>query len=1330
MRDIIEKLALLTAAARINEAEVKPGEKKEISFQLKKLDKLSTDLNAYQQSVYQMQNTKLPPSMQEEMNALQEKLKVEVIKVQKAYDDMYVKSIIDDKPVKMNNMFAGLQKHCKQIIKVYKELNNDKFTKQLFLYRGIRSREDAVYGKPFEKRKPKDSASDLDDLLNTSMKDMGFEARRDNSMFVTGAKGHASGYGYDVYIMFPVDGFTYTWSKTTADLILDNGKRIDLLDQTALNYVRETIEQAALDNPEVKEIFPYPSSLFTQGYNFQNDVAQVKNAVARKLLPKELAEAVDNLITNDSIQEHFQFTDEGLFEAITSRKEIYMLGSYYAVNSKYMEKLISFLQKADVDSVELPESFGEAPDTFDEGDIVMVTDGPHKDQIGTITYVNNQSSYDVSFSTSSTTTLNSSQIQQYKLPDGSTPEFNTDDEVQVINSNSPYYGKIGKINYMWSSTGKFEITFQDGDRRDLYKSELQKYDPATAITIPTVPVPTGKSEEIKVYDEVVVVDKNSPYYAKTGKVNFIYSSGKIEVPIEGSYIDFKPEQLKLDTPVTGTTDFNVGDTVTIMAGDHHGYYGTITDVINSEKGGAADVALTGMNQTVSVPTASLKLDTPKATQKATPEEKTFKVGDVVKINNNSLSPSYVGQVGKVIYVYGSYPEVTVRFDTGAEKDFKNTMVDKIIAPVATFKAGDKVKINSVDMFNGKTGTITAGPDADGEYDVDFDDSPGPEYYKAELLSKIEAPKAEKKIFAVGDQVKITSVENKHHDQVGEVTYAYSTLPEVEVTFSDGTREDFNLKNVDHVSASPATTTSPLSSGTTVKITDEKSTEYDKIATILSGPDADQEYLLHFIKSSTEGYFDSTQFDVVEEEATSESDIKIGDTVKVVEKQSSFYGEQGEVIDTGFNPDGDPWLKVATSINPSGWKTLTSFVEKIEPTTKATEMDLTKLSPEKAIQHLKNDQKVQVMSGEWKDKVGKVTYVFPSFEEIEVTFDDGQVDQDIPANIVKILSSVPAKSAEPSPAPESASGFKVGDKVQINDPNRTDYGRIGTLDNYFANGSFEGKFSIAYDDETGGIVRPDQITKVEEEDQQPEGKQTFAVGDRVEVVSTYPSLIGKKGTITQVNPLYDFVSVEMDDNDKSSSFPNSALKKIEQQESAPEFKKNDHVEIIKNDSTLKGKTGKIQSFPHGGWVSIQLDNNDSMVSGLKLTDIKKIEKTNTTNPYDIKVNDRVEVVSAAPASFIGKTGIVTTAHEYGVGVKLDGYATSLPMSFSYSALKKLDQTPTPQEFHIGDRIEVINPELSSFGAKGKITDSDVTMLVVKVDGDDVIFVKKSSVKKIG
>jgi hypothetical protein len=75
---------------------------------------------------------------------------------------------------------------------------------------------------------------------------------------------------------------------------------------------------------------------------------------------------------------------------------------------------------------------------------------------------------------------------------------------------------------------------------------------------------------------------------------------------------------------------------------------------------------------------------------------------------------------------------------------------------------------------------------------------------------------------------------------------------------------------------------------------------------------------------------------------------------------------------------------------------------------------------------------------------------------------------------------------------------------------------------------------------------------------------FEINDRVEVVSQFPSLIGMKGTVLQVSPNYDFVSVQIDGNDTASSFPLSSLKKAE--ESEPRLAPGEQMYLVTNTDT--------------------------------------------------------------------------------------------------------------------------------------------------------------------
>jgi len=144
------------------------------------------------------------------------------------------------------------------------------------------------------------------------------------------------------------------------------------------------------------------------------------------------------------------------------------------------------------------------------------------------------------------------------------------------------------------------------------------------------------------------------------------------------------------------------------------------------------------------------------------------------------------------------------------------------------------------------------------------------------------------------------------------------------------------------------------------------------------------------------------------------------------------------------------------------------------------------------------------------------------------------------------------------------------------------------------------------------------------------------------------------------------------------------------------------------------------------------SNVSKTEGDVIDNLKWEPEPEVSSPAAAKfeVNDRVEVVGQFP-SLIGETGtVVQVSPNYDfVSVQIDNNTS--PSSFPSIALKKINKPQQSEEFHLGDMVEVVNDSLASYGQKGKITDMDVTMLVVQDSTTgDVFFAKKDNVKKIG
>ena len=751
MKDLLEQLM------QLNEAPVKPGERKGISFKLKKLEKISDKLRQYQNSMSHMKMAELPGELQKEMQQLQDKLNTEIEKVDKAYQVEFENSKVNGRPVKMDNLFKALAKNCKEIIKVYKELNRNDFSRGKFLFRGIRSSDDALYGKPFDARKPKDSNRDLHELVNGTINSLGFTANRENSMFVTGDRSQASGYGNSLYIMFPVDGFTFTWSQTVKDLVLDSSKRRDMMNQDAIQQIRN-LAMDAKKNSADPTLFPitYPEDLFYDGYKYDADVSTIARMIKDGILPKETQKLLDSVLTDDSIQDHFKFTDQNFFNAILSEKEIYIRGDYYAVNVSHSTELFKFLEEMDTDNVELPESFGEVPNILDKGDVVRILNGDHEGKLGTITYTYGDK-YEVFISQKTgDITISKDEVELYHLPDGSIPVYERDDKIIVTDPQSRLYGVVADL-YAVYSNGKVEFDAK-GNYHSLYKSQVEKYTPEREQEIQKDL--ESRPPVISIDDEVIVSDPDSEYYGEQGIVNFVYNSGNIEVRLtkKNDYIDFQPTQLvlaknappellKTQPETENQSELQIGDTVQVI-NDESSYYGEIGEVIevSQSASGNPSVRLKNASYPSGIKTFAgwvKKVDQPK---------QTFNAGDVVKIKDKSYKID--GSIATVIKGPDGDGDYKVVTDDGKILFTSAFQMEKIEGAQKNFNAGDAVKvIGGGDSKTGEVGEILSGPDGDGDFKVTFDDGDWG-YYQPYQLEKASAAPASPK-FSEGETVKLT-----------------------------------------------------------------------------------------------------------------------------------------------------------------------------------------------------------------------------------------------------------------------------------------------------------------------------------------------------------------------------------------------------------------------------------------------------------------------------------------------------------------------------------------------------------------------------------------------
>ena len=118
---------------------------------------------------------------------------------------------IDEKTLRY---FHLVEKECSQALAAMRASRS-------ILCRGVDGTPGKVFiGKPFDDRKPLDSSADDQTLFDAWLEVTGFKAFRGNSIFTTANPDFASGFG-KLHLVFPKNGFQFTWSPIHDDVIVD-----------------------------------------------------------------------------------------------------------------------------------------------------------------------------------------------------------------------------------------------------------------------------------------------------------------------------------------------------------------------------------------------------------------------------------------------------------------------------------------------------------------------------------------------------------------------------------------------------------------------------------------------------------------------------------------------------------------------------------------------------------------------------------------------------------------------------------------------------------------------------------------------------------------------------------------------------------------------------------------------------------------------------------------------------------------------------------------------------------------------------------------------------
>lgn len=128
---------------------------------------------------------------------------------------------------------------CSDILELYRGLHR-------MLFRGVKGAPPYFERQPREDRRNLHSNSKLSQAYDDYLGSKGFTALRSNSIFCTNSMIQADSYG-TVYVIFPKNGFTYTWSKR-ADIVFNPVQVERNLDIIKINQAEMEAEKYPNEN--------------------------------------------------------------------------------------------------------------------------------------------------------------------------------------------------------------------------------------------------------------------------------------------------------------------------------------------------------------------------------------------------------------------------------------------------------------------------------------------------------------------------------------------------------------------------------------------------------------------------------------------------------------------------------------------------------------------------------------------------------------------------------------------------------------------------------------------------------------------------------------------------------------------------------------------------------------------------------------------------------------------------------------------------------------------------------------------------------------------------
>lgn len=321
---------------------LKPGDKVDLNLQFEEANELLDDVKRQIKQLEQHQKSAVKLADLEATSKI-EGLAQQLAQLKTALEQQVaeLQQKLRQVPPKVKKLFEKIEKDCSQYMAAVKDAG-------LWLYRGS-SGPDEYLGKSWLTRRAKDSNREAQVVFDEMLASLGFVALRGNSIFATSNWDHASHFGDQVYVIFPVNGrshFTYTVSEDlTLSDTLDVGVNQQKLNDLKIEFgqwLREATKDVKKKPKWLIRLLDYSKPGGWWSWNSIDFELKTLPKTAKLDVPEKFLNVDQrSLVDVDSFVRRYRPSNTDLAKALKNSSEVYISGIYYALSVEKYANLIS-----------------------------------------------------------------------------------------------------------------------------------------------------------------------------------------------------------------------------------------------------------------------------------------------------------------------------------------------------------------------------------------------------------------------------------------------------------------------------------------------------------------------------------------------------------------------------------------------------------------------------------------------------------------------------------------------------------------------------------------------------------------------------------------------------------------------------------------------------------------------------------------------------------------------------------------------------------------------------------------------------------------------------